>query len=418
MKNKNNAKTIFVSIIVICTASAGVDQAQAQTQNQAVSFGDAIAGGKFQFDARLRYEYVDQIGLPNNASATTLRSKVNFHTKKFKGLAALIEVENITDLFGGEFNNTFNSKTTYPVVADPNDTLMNRLFVEYSGINKTNIIIGRQTINLNNQRHVGAVGWRQNDQTFDAISVKNTSLANTEIFYGYSTQVNRVFGTNSAQGVWKDTQIHLLNLIYDAKTFGKISVYDYLLDLPNAAALSTQTFGARYEIAKAFPNFKLGFNAEFANQKDYANNTANVDLNYYSVEPSISFGNWQIKAQYEAKEGNGTRAFQFPLGTNHAFDGWVDKFLSTPANGLIDANIGISYKARSSNKLFDGTKISIVFHDFEAQNGGLKYGSEWNAIIEQNFGKNYSAGIKIGKYEADNLFTNTTKIMPYFGLKF
>ena len=418
MKNKNNAKTIFVSIIAICTASASVAQAQAQTQNQAVSFGDAIAGGKFQFDARLRYEYVDQIGLPNNANATTLRSKVNFHTKKFIGLAALIEVENITDLFGGEFNNTINGKTTYPVVADPNDTLLNRLFVEYSGINKTSIIIGRQTINLNNQRHVGAVGWRQNDQTFDAISFKNNSIANTEIFYTYSTQVNRVFGTNSAQGVWKDTQIHLLNLTYNSKSFGKLAAYNYSLDIPQAAALSTQTTGFRYEITKPIKGAKVGLGLEIANQKDFANNSANIDLNYYSIEPSFGLGNWQVKAQYESIEGNGVRAFQFPLGTNHAFDGWVDKFLTTPANGLIDLNIGLNYKVKSAYKLFDGAKLSIIYHDFASQNGGAKYGSELNGIIEQSFGKNISLGAKFGKYNANGLFTDTTKIMPYIGYKF
>lgn len=131
---------------------------------------------------------------------------------------------------------TVNGKTTYPIVADPTDTLVNRLYVDYTGLPKTSVILGRQIINLNNQRHIGAVGWRQNDQTFDAISVKNNSIANTEIFYAYSTQVNRIFRLHSAQGTWKDTQIHLLNLSYDAKTFGKISVYDYLLDLPNAAA--------------------------------------------------------------------------------------------------------------------------------------------------------------------------------------
>ncbi|WP_240008393.1 alginate export family protein [Pseudaquidulcibacter saccharophilus] len=403
---------------LLATVASLIFAAPAMAADNATNLIDAITNGQTHFDARLRYEFVSQDGIANDANATTLRSRLNYQTKRFNGFSGLVEFENVTHIFGNDFNNTINGKTTYATVADPDDTLVNRLYVDYVGLPKTAITLGRQSINLNNQRHVGAGAWRQNDQTFDALSVKNNSLPNTEIYYAYATQVNRVFGTKSPQGVWKDTAIHLLNLSYDAKTFGKISVYDYLLDLPNAAALSTQTFGARYEIVKAHPTFKLGFNAEFANQKDYANNTANVDLNYYSLEPSISFGNWQVKAQYEAKEGNGTRAFQFPLGTNHAFDGWVDKFLTTPANGLVDANIGVSYKAKSPNKLLDGTKFSIVFHDFEAQNGGLKYGTEWNATIEQNFGKNYSAGIKIGKYEADNLFTNTTKIMPYIGLKF
>lgn len=408
-----NPKKLF--LLLTSVSCFWLEPAFAQNASSLI---DAISSGETHLDARLRYEYVDQAGISNNANATTLRTKLSYQTKKFNDLYGLIEFENISNLLGSDFNDTINGKTSYPVVADPNDTLVNRLLIGYNGIPKTAIILGRQNINLNNQRHVGAVGWRQNDQTFDAISFKNNSLPNTEIFYAYSNQVNRVFGTNSAQGTWKDTQIHLINLTYDSKAFGKFSLYDYLLDLPQAASLSTQTLGLKYDFVKPLKNSKLGLSAEFANQKDYANNSANVDLNYFSLEPSIAFGNWQIKAQYESIEGNGIRAFQFPLGTNHAFDGWVDKFLTTPINGLIDANIGVNYKVKSENKLLNGTKLALVYHEFEAQNGGAKYGSEWNALIEQSFGKNYSLGVKFGKYNADGLYTDTTKIMPYFGFKF
>ncbi len=369
-------------------------------------------------DARLRYEYVDQIGIADNANAVTLRTKLNFQTQKFNGFSGLVEVENVSHLFGSDFNDTINGKTTYPVVADPDDTLVNRLFIEYSGIDKTVLTLGRQTFGLNNQRHIGASAWRQNDQTYDAFSLKNTGLPNTEIFYAYVNQVNRIFGTNSAQGVWDDTKIHLLNLSYDAKAAGKFTFYDYLLDIPDAAPLSTKTWGLRYEMNKTLGSYKFALVGEFANQQDYATNTANVDLNYYLFEPSISFGNWTLKAQYEFKEGNGIRAFQFPLGTNHAFDGWADKFLTTPANGLIDTNISIAYKIASKEALLNGMKFSLIYHDFNSDIGSLDYGSEWNALVEQNLGKNVSVGVKYARYNAKGLYTDTTKFMPYIVFKY
>ena len=43
-----------------------------------------------------------------------------------------------------------------------------------------------------------------------------------------------------------------------------------------------------------------------------------------------------MKLGFERLEGNGTVALQTPLATLHAFNGWADKFLSTPANGLRD----------------------------------------------------------------------------------
>ncbi len=379
---------------------------------------DAITNGQTHFEARLRYEYVDQTGFANKASATSLRTKLSYQTQKYKSFSGLIEFENISNLFGSKFNDTINGKTNYPIIADPNDTLVNRLYIEYSGIPKTSLVLGRQAINLNNQRHVGAVGWRQNDQTYDAFSVKNTAIPNMEIFYAYANQVNRVFGTKSAQGTWDDSDIHLFNFSFDGKELGKFSLYNYLLDLPDAAALSTKTLGFRYETSIPIDKAKLGFVGEFANQKDYGANNLKVDLAYYSVEPSFSFGNWTLKAQYEFKEGNSVRAFQFPLGTNHAFDGWADKFLTTPANGLIDTNFSIAYKIASKEALLNGMKFSLIYHDFNSDIGSIDYGSEWNALVEQNLGKNVSVGVKYARYEAKGLYTDTTKFMPYIVFKY
>lgn len=71
---------------------------------QAVSLIDAISNGQTHFDAQLRYEYVDQLGMVNDANATTLRTKINYQTKRFNGVSALIEFENITNLFDSNFN--------------------------------------------------------------------------------------------------------------------------------------------------------------------------------------------------------------------------------------------------------------------------------------------------------------------------
>ena len=74
------------------------------------------------------------------------------------------------------YNSTRNGITDRPVVADPTGTDVNQALILYRGIDSTLIRAGRQRINLDNQRFVGAVGWRQNDQTYDGISLSNTSL--------------------------------------------------------------------------------------------------------------------------------------------------------------------------------------------------------------------------------------------------
>ena len=84
----------------------------------------------------------------------------------------------------------------------------------------------------------------------------------------------------------------------------------------------------------------------------------------------------------------------------------------------MDANIGITYVAKSENAWLNGTKAMLVYHDFSAERGSADYGTEWDASLEQTFEKYYTAGIKVGHYNADGLFTDTTKIMPYVQVKF
>jgi len=386
---------------------------------QKSDFTKAMTEGKVIFDMRYRYEYVDQDGLANEANAHTLRTRLGYETGKFHDFSALLEFENIAGLGSERYNDTINGHTTYPTVADPEDTGVNRVQLSYTGLPDTTLVLGRQLINLDNQRFVGAVGWRQNDQTFDAVSVKNNSIKDTTLFYAYSNQVNRIFGTDSTAGIWNNSNIHLINASYAGLPFGKITGYSYLLDLSDSLALSSATYGARFEGKHALVEGVSGLlNLEYAHQKDYADNPNDISFNYYSVEPGITFGQWTIKGQYESIEGDGTNAMQFALGTNHAFDGWVDKFLTTPANGLVDANIGVTYVAKSENSWLNGAKATLVYHDFSAERGSADYGTEWDALVEQSFEKYYTVGIKFGHYNADDLYTDTTKIMPYAQIKF
>jgi len=76
---------------------------------------------------------------------------------------------------------------------------LNRLQVAYSGLPDTVVTVGRQRINLDNQRFVGAVAFRQNEQTFDALRVANTSVKGLSLSYAFVNQVNRFFGNESPQ---------------------------------------------------------------------------------------------------------------------------------------------------------------------------------------------------------------------------
>lgn len=373
-------------------------------------FGDFFEQGKFMVDARYRYERVEQDGFAEDADAHTVRVRAGFQTGKVWDLQGLIEFEGVAHL-NDHFNDTVNGEIAYPIVADPEDLQINRLQLEYSGLPQTSITLGRQRINLDNQRFVGGVAFRQNEQTFDSLRVVNKSIDNLTLDYAYVSQVNRVFGEESSQGAFEgDT--HLFNAGYDIKDWGKLSGYGYFLDLEDLAAQSTETFGVRFagkhEIAEGWVAL---YSAEYAWQSDYADNAADYDLNYSLVELGLTTQGVKLLGGLETLQGDGVRGFSTPLATLHKFQGYADVFLTTPANGIADKYVTLGYETKLEDVgPVTGVMVAATYHDFDAERGGASYGSEVDLELVARFGDHWSAGVKYADYNGDGAFADRDKL--------
>jgi hypothetical protein len=359
-------------------------------------------------DIRYRLELVDQDGLPEDATASTLRVRAGLKTADWHGLSVLVEGEAIVAIGERNYNDTVNGKTGYPVVADPTDLVLNQAYLRWKPVKQVEAVAGRQAINLDNQRWIGSVGWRQDDQTFDAARVTLRPAEGLSIDYLYSWRVNRVFGPDSPQGIWRDTDIHGLRGAYAIKGIGTLSGYGYWLDVPSSPSSSSQTLGVR--IAGERPlgkGTKLLYAAEYARQQDFGNNPRDFELDYVLVEPGVAIGAFTLKGGYERLEGNGTVALQTPLATLHAFNGWADKFLTTPANGLRDLYLDAGWKAAKGP--LKGLALRAAWHDFNSTVGALNFGQEWNAQASYPVGKHVTLLAKFARYDAKALATDTTK---------
>lgn len=417
-------KKLLLSIIVATSLtyqnSYSADVKDDKKNPEKSEFLNFVKSGKPIFNIRYLHESVNQKGIANQANANTVRTRIGYETAKFHDVSALVEFENVKRIGAEDYNDTTNNRTNYPTVADPNDTNLNRLHVDYSGIKETGIRVGRQLITLDNQRFIGSVAWRQNDQTMDAISVKTKLIKNSEIFYSHVNRVNRVFGTGSKVGTWNDNNIDLVNAAYNLTPSLKVIGYSYLLDISDNPVFSSATYGSKLDAKHKFNDqFSSALNLEYAYQRGYANNPRDSVFNYFMIEPALTYGQWTVRGQYESIGGNGTTAMQFALGTNHAFNGWVDKFLITPANGLNDSNIALEYTFKSDLESINGAKTFIRYHKFRAEkkNPIMDYGSEIDFFFEKSFKNNLTIGIQAGKYRAKQLYTNTIKVMPYVSFK-
>lgn len=135
----------------------------------------------------------DSKQISGKGTTSTLRTKLGYQSGSFHDFKIMFETELTGVLSGETYNDSINGQTTYPLIADPENTEINQGWLSYAGIPDTEIKVGRQLITLDNQRFIGSASWRQNEQTFDSATITNTSLPNTKLVYGYISNVNRVF---------------------------------------------------------------------------------------------------------------------------------------------------------------------------------------------------------------------------------
>jgi hypothetical protein len=389
-----------------------------------------VKDGAFFGEVRYRYEDVEQAGFTNDASAHTVRTNFGFKTGVYRDFQALVEAQIVQNFGDEDFNSTTNGNTTFPVVADPDVAELNELWLSWSGLPQTTIKAGRQKINIDNQRFVGTVGWRQNDQTFDSVLFKNKSIENLSLLYSYVGNVNRIQGGDHPLGDL-DSRVHIANASYKFGDALKLTGYGYWLDFDEAAANSSRTYGARAAGNLAInEDWTFIYEAEVATQKDYSNNTTSYDEEYYHIAPSISGHGLTLKAGYEVLGGDGTGSFRTPLATGHKFNGWADTFLTTPGAGLEDAYIGASYKVGGTDTYLDGTKFTAVYHDFDSDSATAgDFGDELDLSIGRSFTlpdagqpfKKLNVLLKYADYDGEvsaGADADREKIWLQFGIKF
>jgi hypothetical protein len=304
---------------------------------------DFLAQGRPIFDARYRFENVEQRGFSHNADASTIRERFGFETAPIRGLKALAEIQ-ATQHLSNAFNDTINDRISYPQVPDPEAFELNRLQLTYAGMPEVTATLGRQRINLDDQRFIGASAFRQNEQTFDAARIDYKGLQNFTATYAYINRVNRVFGDRSPAGHFNgDT--HLFNLAYDVADYGKLTSYAYLLDLDRSRALSTATYGLQFGGTHSLNGgFALRYVGGYARQTGYADNPLSLALDYWHLEGGVDYEDWSLTGGSETLGGNGVAGFSTPLATLHAFQGDADIFLTTPARGIADRYAKLGYR--------------------------------------------------------------------------
>lgn len=366
-------------------------------------------------DLRVRWENVDQDGFVSNADALTLRGRAGAELRsgtwsllaEGEGTAALLE----------KYDGGVNGKISYPIVADPENIELNRLQLQYRGLPKAVVTVGRQRINIDDQRFVGSSGWRQNEQTFDAARVEFGDSKGLKVDLTYSWSVRTIWGIDGRgarqQAVGGN---NVFTTVSHPTVLGALSGFAFVLDQDEAQVqgfkFSSQTYGIRLAGSRTLsPSAKINYALSYASQSDLHRNPNEYRADYWLADLGLEVESAKLGLGHErlgADNGLPLTSFQTPLATLHKFQGWSDKFLVTPPNGIRDwyASAGYGWKKIAG---LNAINAALVYHRFTSDRLNTDYSNEWDVLISATKGP-WSATAKLAAYDANDFASDTRKL--------
>jgi len=416
MRNRN-----CVAALVALPLTMAFAQAAQAAPGDPVKFADGLTFDPI-VEGRLRYETVNTP--TKDADAVTMRLRAGFEIKSTSGLSFLAEgegtlgLDNNYNAFPGNltaaaFGDSKQFRAAYATVSDPQNIDLNRLQIGWRG-KKGALTIGRQRINLDDQRFVGSVAWRQNEQTFDAVRAE-AQVGPVALDATYSNAQRSIFGSDGGP-----RQSYGGDFVFagagaklgpvNAKAFAYLLSYDESFYFANSSA----SYGARATASlPVAEGLKLNLAGSYAYQRDYGSNPVRYSASYAAAEAGVAAKEWTLTAGYELLGGDASagKAFQTPMATLHKFNGWADLFLTTPQTttygGLQDWYGGIAYRF-DSVKALPGLNAAVVFHRFDSDYGNLRYGDEWDASLGFKV-KRMNLLAKYANYQAKDFGVDTQK---------
>ena len=363
-------------------------------------------------DTRLRYENVDQNGVAKQADAATARIRAGVEASSGHW-AVLVEGQG-TLAIDNDYFDGLHPPATRPLVADPQNVALYRAQVQYRSKPLT-LTAGRQRIALDDERFVGAIAFRQNGQTFDAVRAEVTAIPRLKLDATYAWSQRSIWGVDGTgarqQAVSGDFVFG--NAGYTTPV-GTLSAFAYLVDEDEAAVfgfrMSSQTYGARLAGARPLGKAKLGYQLSYARQSDYHRNPNAYSASYYLADSSLELSGFKLGGGYEelgADRGVALTSFQTPLATGFKFQGWADKFLTTPPDGVRDLYASAGYGIKKLGPLAAVT-FQAAYHRFESDRAVRHYGNEINLLASAKL-KRTTLSVRYANYNADRFATDTEK---------
>lgn len=380
-----------------------------QSAIAADSVAEALKEGDTVISLRARYEDVDVDVHGADAQAGTLKTRATYTSGDFNGLGMTLEFDDVTAFTKLDYNDgveQHDEDGTATKIVDPEGTGVNQAYLSYKAADTT-VKYGRQRILLDNQRFVGGVGFRQNEQTYDAISVSNNSIKNLSIFAA------RIYNVDGITGTSTDHETNLVNASYQTPV-GKATGYYYDIDQEANDTDSTKTMGARFAGKADAGGAEILYTAEYAKQTEGSDDAASFDTTYTHLMGGVAISGVTVKLGLESlgADEDAGKTFATPLATKHKFQGWADTLLG---HGTAGAGINDLYLTVGTNVA--GIKVMGVYHQFTSieditggADSGDEYGTEVGFVVAKKLDNGIGLNLKYANFSEGDDSLNMTDV--------
>ncbi|GAA6135611.1 hypothetical protein NBRC116188_24010 [Oceaniserpentilla sp. 4NH20-0058] len=395
---KLSGYTVSCLVGLICLASM---------QAPAVALEYSQDNHTFEFGSRGRLANVDA---NTHSKAASLLLRLHVESEWSSHFSTLLEVDHVELGWKDEFSNGvhFNGN---PVIPDAQGSDLNQVLIRYAPANTWQLTLGREAVNLGNQRFVGTNGFWQNQQTLDTLGFKYEFGVASHVLYRYVDNVNRINGDHAGKylspsdsnfveqnGIRPasflgdhDHNTHLVFAQFKEWDYSQIQVYYFDMDIKEAAALSNQTLGARYQFKGRWHTLRTQAHGEIALQTRTEINN-NRTLSFYDIGAGVGYHSHEVSLNYQHLGASNGASFVTPLASLHEKNGWVDKFLLTPSTGLRDYSL--QYIWRSSP-----FKLDARYHAFYSDRHNTAIGEELDMDLIFKFNRENSLLFRYAEFK-------------------
>lgn len=393
--NKHNIISLLTIAGLMVSGAVYADSLEAGLDNATRQLEESIPG-KFNINYRIRWELFELDDGSPNRNGFSHRIRYGYRTPNLYGFTAMAEGESLWAISDGS--------DIHPLDQSGTGTDLNQLWLNYSNADYGYAKFGRQLYTLDDQRFIGHVGWRQNIQTFDALTGSITAIENFKLNAFYFDGVNRVTGAHDElDGTWGlngsyvfGDHLKLFGFYYKVKAKARQTL---------GQAVNSDTIGARVSGKfDARDDLKLNYFASYAFQTDGRSAPSSYDLSYFSGDINAAFRRLTLGGGVEILEGDGISGFSTPLATVHKFNGFADVFLPIAStsipSGLNDYYVYVGYKIPlGGNKTLP---IKVIYHWFDANDVSTNYGQEIDLVANYSVNKYMKVIGKFGHYSTDS----------------